>query len=261
MDAIPKSKPMLCHELVGRKHELQELLSCLQQAASGQPGIVMIAGEAGLGKSRLCRVFIERSRSLCELVLFGQAIRQAAALPFGPFLDALRSYFAPYAAASLLSAPVLQAAFTPLIQLLPELAPLLTERALTLRDSLQTPLQQQQVSFQHVLLALQSLAQAHHRPFLMVLEDLHWADETSLELLEFLAQRLNRAATNGDASSMLLIVGTYRTKALPESPALQRLLVQLYAQRQISELHLAPLNAAEHRQCLNSILDQPVSAA
>jgi len=259
MAAILNSKPMLCHELVGRKHELQALLSCLQQAASGQPSVVMITGEAGLGKSRLCRVFMERSRSLSVMVLFGQAIRQSAALPFGPFLDALRSYFAPYADATLLSAPVLRAAFTPLIQLLPELAPLLTERALTLHDSLQTPLQQQQVLFQHVLLGLQSLAQAHHKPLLMVLEDLHWADETSLELLTFLAQRLNRAATNGDASSMLLIVGTYRTEVLPENPALQRLLVQLYPQRQISEMHLAPLNAAEHRQCLNSILDQPVS--
>lgn len=259
MDPIPNIKPMLCHELVGRKHELQELLTALQRAASGQPGIVMIAGEAGLGKSRLCRAFMERSRALHAVVLFGQAIRQAAALPFGPFLDAFRRYFTTSVDSSFLAAPALQAALTPLVQFLPELAPLLAESTPTLHDSMNTPLQQQQVMFHNVLSGLQTLAQVNHKPLLMVLEDVHWADETSLELLAFLAQRLSRDTIDGHASPTLLILGTYRTEALSESPALQHSLVQLRTQRQISELHLTPLNAARHWRCLNGILDQPVS--
>src|SRR5712691_11167366 len=107
---------------------------------------------------------MERSRALPAVVLFGQAIRQVAALPFGPFLDAFRRYLATSADSPLLSTPELQAAITPLGQFLPELAPLLPVSTPTLRDGITTPLQQQQVMFHHMLSGLQSLAQVNHKP-------------------------------------------------------------------------------------------------
>ncbi len=71
-----RTKPLLCRELVGREHELQELDEVLQQAARGNPQFVLLAGEAGLGKTKLCRAFMEISQGQQALVLFGQAISQ-----------------------------------------------------------------------------------------------------------------------------------------------------------------------------------------
>src|SRR5207302_1665166 len=110
----------------------------------------------------------------------------------------------------------------------------------------------------------QALAQAQQGPLLLILEDLHWADETSLELLAFLASRLDINATsempaNVDKPTRLMILGTYRAEALPDAPALKRLLSQLHAQRQISEVRLAPLPFPDHWRCVNSILEQPMS--
>src|SRR5258708_8366307 len=58
-----RTKPLLCRELVGRERELQELDEALQQAASGNPQLVLLAGEAGRGKTKPCRPFIEISQA------------------------------------------------------------------------------------------------------------------------------------------------------------------------------------------------------
>src|SRR5581483_92862 len=92
------------------------------------------------------------------------------------------------------------------------------------------------------------------------------ADETSLEWLAFLAQRLD---VNGisvpsmhtEKSTALMILGTYRVEVLSDTPALKRLLVQLHMQRRDHEVRLAPLSFADHRRCLSNILEQPVLEA
>ena len=258
MYPISNTKPLLCPELVGREHQLQELSQALHQAAHGKSQFLVLAGEAGLGKSRLCQAFMERSLEQHALVLFGRAIRQDSSVPFGLFLDAFRHYFVTSVGSSLLSAPAMQIAFAPLARLLPELAPLLPQTASPLSSSMSTPLHQQQSLFRSVLNGMQVLTQMQHAPLLLLLEDLHWADETSLDLLAFLVQRLNGYAAPEIASSSLLIIGTYRSEALSENSALLRLLVQLRGQRQISELRLTPLNADEHRRFVSSTLNQQV---
>jgi DNA-binding CsgD family transcriptional regulator len=251
-------KPLLCHELVGREHELQALREALEQAARGQPQFVVLAGEAGVGKTKLCRVFVEESQAQQALVLFGQAIPQDQALPFGPFLDALRRYFSTASGRLALSrSSLLQANFAFLMGLLPELAPLFAAVSSPTFDASSPPVQQQQALFHRVLAGLQALVQDHAGPLLLVLEDLHWTDETSLELLAFLAQRLDANAPQAEPSTPLMILGTYRREALPESPVLSRLLVQLHEQRHASEMIVVPLSFSDHRWCLDSILEQP----
>ena len=63
MHHLARTKPLLCQELLGREHELQELRAALQRAATGQPQLVLLAGEAGLGKTKLCRIFIEENQT------------------------------------------------------------------------------------------------------------------------------------------------------------------------------------------------------
>ena len=124
MHYLSSPKPLLCRELVGRQHELWALGEALEQAARGQPQFVLLAGEEGVGKTKLCRVFMEASQAQQALVLFGQAISQDQALPFAPFLDAFRRYFSTASGRLALSrSSLLQANFAFLLGMLPELAP------------------------------------------------------------------------------------------------------------------------------------------
>jgi predicted ATPase len=202
-----------------------------------------------VGKTKLCRAFMEASRAQQALVLCGQAIAQDQALPFAPFLDALRRYFSTAAGRQALSrSSALQAHFAFLLGLLPELAPLCAAVGAPAVEAASPPLQQQQALFHRVLAGLEALVQDQAGPLLLVLEDLHWADDTSLDLLAFLAERLAVDAGLPEPSTPLMILGTYRREALPESPLLNRLLGQLHAQRHVSEVTVAPLSFAEHGQ-------------
>lgn len=259
MRYLSSPKPLLCRELVGRERELLELREAFEQATRGQPQFVLLAGEAGVGKTRLCRAFVEENQAEPALVLFGQAISQDQALPFGPFLDAFRRYFSTSAGRLALSkSSLLQANFAFLVRLLPELAPFFPGATLLRFDVSNPPVKQQQTLFHRVLAGLQALVQDHEGPLLLVLEDLHWADETSLELLAFLAQRLDVNAAQAEPSTPLMILGTYRAEALLEAPALSHLLLQLHAQRHVQEMKLSPLPFSAHLRCVNSILEQPV---
>ena len=263
MHQMSSTKPLLCQELIGREHELQELGEALQSTANGKPQLVLLAGEAGLGKTKLCRTFIESSQAHGALVLFGQATSQDKALPFGIFSDAFYRYFTITTRTGSTSTDFMPPSFAFLLQILPELAPLFPGVMPVQSQTEGTTEQRRQALFHNILRGLQSLAQASAEPVLLILEDLHWADETSLELLTFLASRLetnktSTSLTEEASSASLLILGTYRTEALPDSPALDRLLVQLRAQRRVNEIHLAPLSLTEHQGCVSSILRQPV---
>jgi transcriptional regulator with XRE-family HTH domain/tetratricopeptide (TPR) repeat protein len=259
LPSVPSPTPLLCRELVGREGDVQQLRAALAQATRGQPQVVMLAGEAGVGKTKLCRAFMEASRAQQALVLYGQAIAQDQALPFAPFLDALRRYFSTVFGRQALSrSAALQAHFALLLGLLPELAPLCAAVGAPTLEATSPPLHQQQALFHCVLAGLETLVQDQAGPLLLVLEDLHWADATSLDLLAFLAERLTVDAGPTEPSIPLMLLGTYRREALPESPLLTRLVGQLHAQRHASEMLIAPLSFAEHGQCLRSILAQPV---
>jgi len=263
MQPLSSTKSLLCRKLVGREYELWDLREIMQRAAMGRPQLVLLSGEAGLGKTKLCRYFMKESRAQHTLVLFGQAILQDQALPFGPFLDAFRRYFASIYRSLPPSEINQHPALSSLPQLFPELASLFPALSPSFTPD-GTTVQSQQVVFHSILSALQELERSTEGSLLLVLEDLHWADETSLELLAFLAQRFGMNANTAtltpvDQSTALMILVTYRVEALPDNPALSRLLLQLHTQRQASEIKLAPLSSTEHWHCLSTILGQPVT--
>ena len=265
MSHLSNTKPLLCRELVGREHELQALHEALQHAATGKPQFVLLAGEAGLGKTKLCHAFMQTSQTEQAVVLFGQAIPQDASLPFGPLLDAFRRYFTITSKVPSSSDESLRTALAFLFRLLPELAVLFPEVTPAL-ETKGAVVQSQQAVFHGLLSILQVLARSSPGPLLLILEDLHWADETSLEWLAFLAQRLDVnsipvPSMHTEKSTALMILGTYRIEVLSDTPALKRFLVQLHMQRRDHEVRLAPLSFADHRRCLSNILEQPVLEA
>jgi len=266
MQHLSSTRPLLCDELVDRKHELQELNEAFGRAAIGKPQLVLLAGEAGLGKTKLCRAFLQMSGEQQAMVLFGLAIPQDQALPFGPFLAAFHRYFTPVMKTLPDAHHSLPTPLSSLLQLFPELASTFSGSISPSFGSNGRAMQGQQAVFHGILHALQGLAHSGPGPLLLILEDLHWADETSLELLAFLAQRFDVNATSTmstrpDQSTPLMLLGTYRVDALPDNPALSRLLLQLHAQRHAYDIHLAPLNGSDHSHAVNSILGQPVPEA
>lgn len=266
MSSTYVSKPLVCRELIGRETELNELLVAVEQASQGQPRLALLAGEAGLGKTRLARELAEKCAAQGGLILSGQSSLNDRGLPFGPFLDAFRRHYLARAGNSQPETPATLAVLPYLLALLPELAPRYPEvKPLEIDLSSGSSAQQQNRLFHGLMTALRGLAAATSGPVLLLLEDLHWADETSLELLAFLARQLgvngsgigSTALTN--QSDRLIIVGTYRHELLGESQSLSRLLMQLANQRQLYEIRLAPLGPTDHARLLSGILGQNVS--
>ena len=195
-------------------------------------------------------------------VLLGQCLPLDRALPFGPFLAAVRRFFAAEGQDAPSADPLLAGARRQLAPLLSTDASALQGDAVHERDAHQLVFQQHQI-FTRVLDALQLLAaRARPQPLVIVLEDLHWADATSLALLLFLAQQLDiyHPRSSVHPASGLVLLGTYRREALADNPALRRLLLQLHAQRHLRELDLAPLSPAAHHQLVAELLGQSVSA-
>lgn len=81
--------PVLCPSLVGRARELQSLVNARLAAARGRGGLVMIAGDVGIGKSRLVRAFRETLTGGRARFGIGYC-REGGTAPFGPLIDALR---------------------------------------------------------------------------------------------------------------------------------------------------------------------------
>lgn len=206
--------------LVGRSRELERLEAALAGAAAGRGSTVLVAGEAGIGKTRLASEFAERARAGGATVLVGRCIDLVGTgLPYLPLVEALRP---------LRGSPALGGELRELQRLVPELA-----EPEALGDRHPDP---QLRLFEEVLTVLERLGA--EAPTVLVLEDLHWADASTLDLLAFLA----RAAPE----RRLLIVATYRRDELRPAEALHR---------QAVVLELGPLDLGEIEQLLGAPSD------
>ncbi|MBN9387994.1 MAG: AAA family ATPase [Chloroflexi bacterium] len=251
------ARPLLSKDLIGRETILETLDDLLKQAASGRPQLVLLSGEAGLGKTRLCQGLIEQSRASQGLLLFGQALPQDQTLPFGPFLDAFRRYYS-----SVNPETQTPPGLSFLLRLIPEIGALFPNVTPVPLDPSGTLALQQSRLFHCVLSGLRELARSRSTttPLVIILEDLHWADETSLELLAYLARQLgvNAGPVAPLSEEPILILGTYRSEALEENTPFANWLIRTQKQRQLQELHLAPLDQAAHIRLVSNILGQPI---
>lgn len=250
------ARSWLCREFIGRQSELDELQTSLELAANGNPQLVMLAGEAGLGKSRLVRALVEAHSSSDKLIFFGQGIPQTQALAFDPFLGAFRRYFSQPAKIQAGT----QAGLAYLLHLMPDLAAFYPEVSPVNLERNGNPHQQRYQLFQTILNGLREMYQNSQTTLLLILEDLQWADEASLELLAFLARHLgvNDTSVNSANPERIFILGTYRSEELTASPALLRFLQQLTSQRRVHQIKLAPFDWASHTLMLNSMMGQPL---
>jgi len=195
--------------LIGRSGELSALDSALAEAGRGSPSAIMVGGEAGVGKSRLVSEFADRSRGAGVRVLMGGCLELGAdGLPFAPFTSVLRELVRDLGAAGVAELLPGDAA-RELARLLPEFGePAGAQDAGEARARL----------FEQMLILFARLAEAGL--LVLVIEDMHWADRSTRDLLAFLVR--NQPSADG-----VLIVATYRSDELHRVHPLRPLLAEL----------------------------------
>jgi DNA-binding NarL/FixJ family response regulator len=219
------STPVLCPILVGRVSERDALYRLIDRTRSGHGQVAFVCGEAGIGKSRLVAEAKSYAAAQDFLLLQGTCFQVDSSYPYAPLLDLLRASAAPAPLAADRDPIVLEFA-----HLLPELSQSLSG---PLPVALPDPEQEKRRLFAALTRFFQQ--QATLRPVLLVIEDLHWCDDISLEFLQSLARLC--------AAQPLLLLMTYRSDEL--QPGLQRFLAQLERARLSQELQLAPLTRSD----------------
>ncbi len=207
--------------LIGRDQEMARLRAVLAEAVSGEGQVVAVVGEAGVGKTRLVAELAAEVTQMSARVLIGRCHESEQILPFGPWVDALRTGQMPEDRRWLETLP--PAIRRELGRLLPELGPEDGESAAP-PDYLQL--------FEGVGLLLEH--EAARQPTVLILEDLHWADEMSVRLLAFVGRRLQ--------AWRLLVIVTAREEDLLDAPMLQRTLGELEREPHVATVALGPLS-------------------
>ena len=223
--------------LIGRAAELARLEEALADAERGRPSIVFLAGESGVGKSRLLAELEQRATEGGALVLTGDCVDLGESeLPYVPLVAALR----PLARSGdpALTEPV-RAAVAPL---LPGLAPALSDESGD--ENAQARL------FEGLLSLLNALGE--ERPVLLVIEDLHWADRSTRAALAFLARSLVAERT--------LVVASYRPDELHRRHPLRPLLAEVERNARARRVSLEPLTRGELADQLEDIVGAPPEA-
>jgi DNA-binding SARP family transcriptional activator len=243
-DTAPPSPPVAVARtpLVGREVELDDLRSALRETIAGSGRIVMLSGEPGIGKTRLTEELAAEGLRSRVLVFVGRCLEAEGAPPYAPFVEILESALArapspeAFRAAAGEAAPEIARLVPRLRRLFPDIGP-----ALNL-----PPEQERRYLFNSVA---DMLARSGRTvPTVVVLEDLHWADEATLLLLDHLARHL--------AGAPVLIVGTYRDVELDMRPALARTVDGLVRERLVKQLHLPRLREAALAQMLGALAGQ-----
>ena len=224
--------------LVGRAAAFRQLVGRYHQAQGGQPQAVLLVGEAGIGKTRLAREFVVWAWAQGAEVLRGHAFELGGRLPYQPLVEALRERLeAENAPEDLLEDLWL----AELSRLLPELCLRYPDLPAPTQDELLGKLR----LFEAVARLLDALAQ--RAPMILLLEDLHWIDGASLDLLRYLGH-----AWKGQVSRMLLL-GTVRSEGLELNPELAAQLLDLGRDLPLTQLLLQPLGLADTFELLEAL--------
>jgi DNA-binding CsgD family transcriptional regulator len=222
--------------LIGRVPELAELRDALDRVAAGEAGTIVVAGEAGVGKTRFLAAFATAAARTGALVLRGGCVNLGhGVLPYAPVVEALRPVANDLDPGHL--ARVVGPRRVELARLLPELdteAERDRDRHLTDQGRL----------FEALLGLLGRLAE--ERPTVLVLEDLHWADSSTRDLVAFLARNLAR--------ERFLLIGSYRTDELERRHPLRPLLAELDRIGSVARIELARFSGEEVREQLRAIV-------
>jgi DNA-binding CsgD family transcriptional regulator/tetratricopeptide (TPR) repeat protein len=214
--------------LVGRAAELEQMEKLLGDAEAGQPVVLLISGDAGVGKTRLLTELAARAAARGFTVLSGRCAELADSVPYLPLADALRSATSGPLADALATRPVL--------------ARLLPDQEITRQPGDVPGLAQHQL-FGAVLGMLAELAE--DRPVLLVLEDLHWADRSTRDLVTFLSRVLR--------DERIALAVSYRTDDMHRGHPLRPVVGELQRLPSVTAIDVGPLDPAAMAEHLTQL--------
>lgn len=217
--------------LVGREGELAFLAEAWQAALRSGCSLLLVSGEAGIGKTRLAQEFADRQRWQGIRILQGRCYEFERVLPYQPMAEVLRSL--PPTLAAWSAAAVPEWITAQVARLAPDLFAQERAQPGATPAGLQGGEEQERL-FDGVSRFLAQVAS--QAPLLLILEDLHWATDSTLQLLHYLARAL--------IDQPLLIVGTLRLEAVHAAHPLVTLDRRLAREGLARRLHLSPLSAA-----------------
>jgi len=235
MDDVPwTSTP-----LVGRSTEMATLLSAVEEANLRRASAILLAGDAGVGKTRLLDEVATGAHERGFAVLVGHCTDFGdAGLPYLPFTEV----FGRLAADRPELVEALLRDFPAIGRLLP------THRLIGAPALPQDERIDRAALFDAVLGALTSISA--EAPLLLVVEDTHWADDSTRDLIGFLLSRL-------DSQRFALLV-SYRSDDLHRRHPLRRLIAEWTRVPRVHRVNLPPLDATESRELLSALLPEPL---
>lgn len=231
---------------VGRERELREMLDVWQRACAGRPQLLLIAGEPGIGKTRLSIEFARACDQEAATVLMGCSDEEAL-IPYQPFVESLSWY--------------IRSCETPDLRLQltaagggGELAALIPELRLRIPD-LETPPatspEAQRYRLFEVVTAMLSTA-SRRAPILVVFDDIHWADKATLLLL--------RHVMRSAQAARFAIVANYRESELARSHPLADMLVTLRGEPNVTRVSLRGLDEATIARLVDGMVGRDAPA-
>jgi DNA-binding SARP family transcriptional activator len=237
MESSPPSQ--LAPPLLGRAKAYRFLVESFQRASGGQSQAVLVVGEAGIGKTRLADEFVAWARAQGADVLRGHAFEIGGRLPYQSLVEALRERLVAENAPDDLLEDVWLA----------ELSRLLPELQVRYPD-LPTPTEDELIAkgrlFEAIAQLLNALAQ--RAPLVLLLDDLQWVDEASLDLLRYLGHSWR------EQGSRVLLLGAVRSEELELTPEFSAQLVNLGRDLPVIQVSLQPLNREETLQLVEALV-------
>ncbi|WP_079030009.1 helix-turn-helix transcriptional regulator [Streptomyces ambofaciens] len=239
------SQTLFTSPLVGREDELARLHDVLERARSGEARAVLIAGDAGVGKTRTLDEVAGRAAAAGTTVLTGHCVDLGdVGLPYLPFTEILGALAADERFAAVLAAH-------------PAADRLLGGGADGGPDGGDAATRSRLRLFEGVTALLTELADIS--PLLLVLEDLHWADQSSRDLLRFLLSRgVLQRPSGGAPGHRLAVLASYRTDDLHRRHPLRPLLAELVRLPAVERLELRPLPDADVARLVRLLGDRPL---
>jgi len=247
-------KSVVSTTFIGRAAQLTVLTNRLLHAEQGNNQlplqVVLVTGEAGIGKSRLVAEARHRADQRGWQIVEGRAFEPDRVFPYAPFIDLLRTRLARSPVNEWLG--LLGPLAGELAKLLPELTSIIPDLAPAPLDpeAEKRRLFEAVVQFFNRIIAGEEREATNpsslNRPLLLIVENLHWSDETSLELLRYLARRL--------ATQPLMLLFTYRSDEV--HPILQQFLAGLSREQHSIELTLPRFTPDEVDALLRAIFEQ-----
>jgi DNA-binding SARP family transcriptional activator/predicted ATPase len=241
--ALPSERHQLMIPFVGRKSEHAALVKAYQQGSNGVLQVAILLGEAGIGKTRLAHNFLAWAATQGADILTGQAFETSSRLSYQPVTQALRQRLERENAPDDLLSDLW---LTQLARILPEL-----------RDrypDLPPPTQEEASARQHLFEAVARLGQALARraPLVIFLDDWHWADAASLDVLHYASLRWSE-----DRVPILVLI-TLRQESLGENPDLATWLTRLKHDVACLQLDIAPLSGSETEQLVRNLIGSAI---